>query len=276
MKKRLLITLGCSMTEGEGCYDFSINPKKLYHKDLTASQRELTFESFHKNGWPNKVGKALNFDKVINLGKGGSGNSTHLKLFVDKILPQIHTYNKEYDVFLIWMMTEPTRFSFYGQTKINNFLPVESPKGITNSTQIEKGYIEFMDEFVVGPIREQIFLIKLAESLFKENNIIPFYTSWNSSFSNLREYYTNDNIVSQDDLLFILNDIKLKNNPENMCQVTGCGHPNQGGYQIIANCITKCIYKNRPEFIGKNKGSKFEWEWDGGVVYSPPKQNKYF
>lgn len=52
--KKVLITLGCSMTEGVGCYV----PEYLNDKGQpTNDSWEYHHRSFHKNGWPNKVGK---------------------------------------------------------------------------------------------------------------------------------------------------------------------------------------------------------------------------
>ena len=91
MKKKLLITLGCSCTEGVGCYDLSINPEKLTYLKLPPKELRLTRQRFHRLGWPNRVGRKINADKVLNLGVGGSSNSAHLKLFDDPPTPKLST-----------------------------------------------------------------------------------------------------------------------------------------------------------------------------------------
>jgi hypothetical protein len=71
MKKKLLITLGCSYTEGVGCYESRFlennNPKPgIFWPDAYEGSRAR----FHAEGWPAKLQKLLNYDHLINLGKG--------------------------------------------------------------------------------------------------------------------------------------------------------------------------------------------------------------
>lgn len=260
MKKRLLITLGCSFTEGEGCYDFTINPKKLHYNDLTPIQRELTFESFHKNGWPNKVGRALNFDKVLNLGASGTANSAHLKLFVDKIVPKIEQLKQEYDIFLIWLMTEPSRFSFYTEDRIESYIPSEAHR---RSNNIENAYVKVMKEFTVGPIREQIFLITLSEALFKGHGIHPLYTAWNETAHILfNTHYSPYYITNEKHNLYW----KAIGRTE-YSGIKGDLHPNEKGYENIANVMVEEIKKSHPHFVGNKPPKEFDWEWDGDKNY---------
>ena len=269
MKKRLLITLGCSLTEGVGCYDYSINPDKLHFGHLNDRNKKRTLDNFHKEGWPNRVGKGLNFDKVINLGSGGSSNSTHLKLFVDKIKTQIDKLHKEYDVFLIWMMTEPTRFSFYSTDTILQFCPIEAANTPTysNLNTLEEAYLNYIKEYKIGPLREQIFLIELAESLFRDINIKPLFTSWSSTLSDLFRMYKSDYWLSPKPEYLLKDVIK---NRSNISEAPHCGHPNEIGYEIIASHLIRDIKKYQPTFYSNTSVSKFEWEWDGDVIYRPP------
>ena len=49
-----------------------------------------------------------------------------------------------------------------------------------------------MDEMKIGPAREDIFYLKMAETMFKHHNIKAVYTSWGQSFTTLYEYYLSD------------------------------------------------------------------------------------
>ena len=91
MKPKLLITLGCSWTEGVGCYV----PSVYYNastavtfndiEPLISKYHDKNKKNFHEFGWPNRLGKKLAFDKVINLGVGGSSNSTAVKIIYEFI-----------------------------------------------------------------------------------------------------------------------------------------------------------------------------------------------
>lgn len=275
MKKRLLITLGCSLTEGVGCYDYSINPGKLHFGKLNAKDKKRTLDNFHKEGWPNRVGKALNFDKVINLGSGGSSNCTHLKLFTDKIKTKISKLNEEYDIFLIWMMTEPTRFSFYTVDTILQFCPVEAidPYVDIVPNPIEESYLKYIKEYRIGPMREQIFLIELAESLFRENKIKPLFTSWSNMLPDLFRMYKSEYWLSPKPSYLLKEVIKDR---KNISDAAHCGHPNENGYEIIANQLVEDIKKHHPEFYSNTPVEKFDWEWDGSVIYTSPKKGTSF
>ena len=67
MKPKLLITLGCSLTEGVGCYNLDLlpkNPNQDYFLDLKLEKHS---KRFLKYGWPNVLGNHLNYDLVINM-----------------------------------------------------------------------------------------------------------------------------------------------------------------------------------------------------------------
>lgn len=260
MKKNLLITLGCSITEGVGCYgEISDRPNQTYH-GLEKTERNRFLDRFHEFGWPNRVGRKLGYDKVLNLGKCGSANSLHLKLFVDKIVPKLDLIKKDYNVFVIWMMTDPTRFSFYTPTYIKSFFPAYQP----NLDHMAAAYLKDMTEFNIGPAREQVFLIKLSEFMFKSLDITVAFTSWNSSINYVKKLYKSQNFLTPNPLprFFKLKDHQISSVPD-------CGHPNEDGYEVIADNLVKLIKRYRPEFLLKtpNLTNKFEWEWDGSTSY---------
>lgn len=264
MKKSLLITLGCSITEGVGCYDYSINPKKELYHNVPETKKKKLRDRFHKYGWPNRVGAKLGYNKVLNLGIGGTGNSVHLKLFVDKILPKLEQLKKEYSIYTLWMMTEPTRFSFYTPNSIRFFHPARA--GLHQSTNsLEESYLNTMPEFKIGPAREQVHLIKLSEYMFSSIGIPIAYTSWTAAFQNVYQLYQTPNFLSPHAKDQFYNFDKSK-----LSQVPGCGHPNEEGYEYMANRIVRLLKIHRPEFIPTHPNTgDLDWEWDASVFYKP-------
>lgn len=257
MKKNLLITLGCSMTEGVGCYDYSINPKRELYFNLPSDAQHLTRERFHKNGWPNRVGKALGFDKVLNASLGGSSNSGQLKVFVDRVLPEIEELKKIYDIYVIWMMTDPNRFSFYTEKMVRNFHPVQKAP----LSSLEKSYVTTFNDFLIGPAREQAHIIKLSEYVFESNKIKVLYTSWSDTFEYVYSIYPSSNFISPypDDQIYNFTELEI-------CNVDG--HPNEKGYIVIANNIVNLIDSYRPEFrVKAYSNTKLDWEYIGDPYY---------
>jgi hypothetical protein len=269
MKKKLLITLGCSCTEGVGCYDLNINPDKITYLKLPPKELRLTTNRFHELGWPNRVGKKINAHKVINLGVGGSSNSAHLKLFVDKIVPQLPKLQEEYEIFLIWMMTDSSRFSLYTKQEILLFNPVAV--GLLNiHLPMEKAYLETMDEMKIGPAREDIFYIKMSEAMFSHYNIKPVYTSWCVSFETLYDYYQTDSYLmpSPHHLMPYL----TTEDARYISKV--CDHPNEEGYELWANKIVQALEIHHPEFVKGDKVEQFSSEWLGWTSYGAYRINQ--
>lgn len=252
MKKKLLITLGDSFTEGVGCYDYT-KPESTYN-----ILNEYQLNRFHELGWPNRIGKKLNYDKVINLGWGGSSNSAHVKLFVEKILPRNFS---DYDVLVIWMLTSPERFSFYSNGQISQFLPSLILDGEEGS-KLEEAYIYEIKDLQEDSILETVFYIRCLEQMCQNNSFDLFITSWcDATFINkIKTRYDSQYFmksVNNEPIAF------LPYNKYEIYKSKICGHPNEDGYEQFAINMFESIKKFNPHLIGKNEVEKFEWEWDG-------------
>lgn len=262
MKKKLLVTLGCSITQGIGCYDYDINPEYKHWYDLDKEAQEITSERFLKLGWPYRTASKLGYHKLINLGSAGSSNSAHLKLFVDKVLPKIERLKKEYDILVIWLMTEPTRFSFYTDKKINLY----APAGVglwplfSDALPMESGYLEEMHEFNIGPLREQLFLIKMAEGFFKSLDVELLISSWAGDFDKIYDYYDSPRFLSP-----APDHIKTRFTSSYMSLI--CGHPNDKGYELVSKQIFKLIKKHHPNLVNFSLMSAIDAEWLGDNNY---------
>lgn len=252
--KRLLITMGCSVTEGLGCYDYSKIPNISNWQELSPKDFKDQFPRFHKLGWPNRVGKKLGFDKVINLGFGGSSNSAHVKQFSENYLEKDFS---DYEVLVIWMLTEPSRFSFYHNNKIAHL----NSKG---DSDIEKAYLNFVKSDV-DYLREEIFYIKMMEQICENKGYDLVLTYWdNIIHRHTRLLYESKYWITRDyedtDLVKI-HSWKEVTEKENLKSKI-CDHPNELGYEMIANDIVGAIKKYWPKFVGEER-EEIEWEWDG-------------
>ena len=112
--KNVLITVGCSFTEGVGCYDYSSlnnkNPNDLSEKEFQ-KYYQTQLDNFLMGSWGTHLQKMLRYDLHINCGIGGSSNSHQIKNFMDTMdsWPDLSKSN----VLVIWQMTYSHRFSFY-------------------------------------------------------------------------------------------------------------------------------------------------------------------
>lgn len=260
MKPKLLITLGCSLTEGVGAYDLSTIPPHINRKNFLNSHEsnyiyKVNKPNFHKKGWPNRLGKKLGYDKILNLGYGGSSTSGNLKLFVERDL-----YKKYYDweVLVFWYLPEPTRISFYSGGIIRNLIV----KG--EDSDIEKNYLKMISDINTDPILEQIFYVKIMEQICNNNN-------WNflccgsipEMDTLIKEMYkTNSYLTSYPFHPFCAIDKPIPNRWFSPV----CGHPNALGYEIIANRIYRKITEHHPHLINQSPPTKWEWEWDGNPL----------
>lgn len=255
MKKKLLITMGDSVTEGVGCYDYSkmSNPNVTYF-ELPKDEGSYQLNRFHEFGWPNRLGKKLNYDKVINIGWGGSGQSAHVKLFFEKIIGKDFS---NYDVLVVWLLSDCSRFSFYSFGRISQFLPNMYAK---NGHDIELSYIKNIGDIENDSILETIFYIKCMEQICQNNNFDLQITSWERfSLSKIfKKYPSKYQMKSADDNLI---SSVFFDNDELRSKV--CFHPNEKGYETIAQNMFNSIKKYNPNFINKNNVEKFEWYWDG-------------
>lgn len=247
MKKKLLITLGCSLTEGEGCYDYSnmdeMVPFHLLRPDLSKYQTAR----FHKYGWPNLLGKSLGFDKVLNLGLRGTSNQVHLNRFVGIITPQIKSLKENYDLYLVWFMTEPSRFSFSGPRNFFNVNPTQQ------RSEIEKAYLIDSVKHKFAPIKDQAFLMASSEIIFNSLGVKFIFCSWNRSFPEVYRYFESPNYLSPHP-----DYIRISSDPALFSKV--CTHPNEEGYKFISNQIEELIRKFHPSFIVGDPKKHIAWE----------------
>lgn len=257
MKPKLLITLGCSWTEGIGCYEpqMNYNTNELISPIQITNLREKYYKynskNFHKYSWPNIVGRKLGFDKVINLGMGGSSNSSHIKILFNYLEKK---KLDNYDVLVLWLMTEPTRFSFYVNCNIKSYQP-SYPK----SSQIAVEYLKEIGRLDLDPILEQIFYIKTLENFCENNSFGCILSSWHETFTILHELYKTKNYLYPNVKLMIPPFDKDENGY--LINYSFCSHPNKNGYEWIANEMVNGIKENHPKWYSGYENENIDWEW---------------
>jgi len=264
MKKKLLITLGCSYTEGVGCWNESLFTTTSTRAKILETHDENFYNSqrpyFHEFGWPNRLGKKMGYDKVINLGKAASSTSGQLKVFFD-----LYYNNKfeEYETTIIWLLTDPSRFSFYSEGTIRNFQPSQFNKNEESPTKsLNGGYIEFINNLKIDPLFDQLVYIKSMESYCKSNNFNLLLLSTQNLYEVLMKYFhKSHNYISQEpiNIFSVLTEKMIS---------PICGHPTEIGYERFAVKMFELIKENHPYLINKNPSENFKWEWNGdGICY---------
>lgn len=268
MKKKLLITLGCSWTEGYGCYDENTIPiearesKSIDGFDIHPIQ-DANKNRFHELGWPNALGKRLGYDKVINMGYGGSSTSGQLKRFYESY------YNNpfnDYDVTIIWMLTHPTRFSFYNDYKVEDVMPGMPNLGNMShlpDDYIGQHYLKFIGDWQIDPTLEQLFHIRSMEQYCQNYNFNLLMTHTDIKTDALLKYYHDSKYWMDpipDNILFFLDydtDYSFV-----------CGHPNEVGYLKLVDKLYELIKNNHSHLLNRTAVDEIEWEWTGGIRMS--------
>jgi len=247
MKKKLLITMGCSFTEGVGCYDYSKMSSLVKYTELNTKERVQQLSNFHELGWPNLVGKELGFDKVINIGLAGSSNREQFYRFMGFIFPKLSSLKQEYETYLIWLMTEPSRFSFASENKFVTFIPNNK-----HLFSLPKAYMEDYIRLNFSPVKEQSFLMQQSEVIFKSLGINYIFSSWNKSFTTIHSIFSSDRLLTPYPHFFNFNF-----NSDCMSKV--CRHPNDKGYKRLAIEFLELINFYHPDFNVGYPKDNFSW-----------------
>lgn len=248
MKPKLLITLGCSWTEGVGCYEEEFKNIKDYSDELDYYVN--SYDRFHNYGWPKLLGKKLGFDKVINFGKGGSSNSRQSKVFYDYMYE--HDLSN-YDVLVIFLMTIPHRFSFYIDGRIRDYTISDREPYL-----IEKGYIEELVDLHRDSTLEQVYAVRTIEQLCENKNFDFLITSWVDNIELFLSLYNNSKRH-----LFPIIRILLPPKDKEWTYYAPCSHPNELGYEWMSNEMVKGIKQKHPNWYSETPNPNIEMEWLG-------------
>lgn len=237
MSKNLLITFGCSMTEGWG----------LYLGNVPISPAEPHFDNFHEKGWPNKLAKNLKFDKCLNFGVAGSGISFQSSLFLD-VINLLEEEYKNWNIHIILQLSAFCRRSAYRNGKL---------------CQIGKGFRENEWMNLYSEIQLSSDFPITDDLLFQRPYVESFIGVCNSknikytifSFHDVEiEFFKK--IIS--DTSHFLKSYRLKTEE---ISIDG-GHPNEVGYQSIANYI----FEQLPDSWKIGTSEYLEWDYIGNSM----------
>jgi len=272
MKKKLLITMGCSYTEGVGCYDMEyINEMKKKHPEYDDITRhfdvyENSKRRFRENGWPANLQKKLNYDVLINIGKRATANSHHLKSFVEKYGDK--NLSDEYDVLVVWLMTHPSRFSFYNQnmvrTILNNFI-----SGDSATDNLSDALVNWVKDPHNDFLLEQLHAVRTMKLFCDRFNYKFLFASlseyasdfFDKVYPEIQEYnldYHTKRIGGNGARLLPPDRDEF---PEYWATI--CFHPNELGYEIIAQNMYYIIQNTFPTYINSTTPEKFEMIYNG-------------
>jgi hypothetical protein len=264
-KPKLLITMGCSFTEGVGCYNLDKLSKSTNYFELPESEQHIHRESFHKLGWPNRLGKKLGYDKVINLGLGGSSTSGQVKQFFEKY---IDIDFSEYEVLIVWLLTEPSRISFYKDGEIcdysiggNNSLHLEYTKLISNKNELIRD---------LNLLLEHIFYIKIIENVCESKGysllLTPLYHP--ELFTTLRSLHKSKYYLTPYSKSFV--DSILRSSRYSCNIPNGDAHLTPEGYEVLASDMYNEIKLHHPHLLSNPK-DEIDWIYDGDYISHIPK-----
>ena len=264
MKQRLLITIGCSFTEGEGCWDMNLKyPKNFSNKHNSNYYfKQLNKSNFHANGWPNKLGKKLGFDKVINLGLGGASTSSNIKYFFKYI---VDIDFSEYEVSIIWLITDSYRISIIKDGVINSV----NPSGTLEEKELYNSVYKFVSqngfrsemETLFDYISEEYLSRKILKSLCKDRgwNFVSFHLHAND-YSNILQHQ----IYGDDKTHCFTQLAHFEETSANRKKYISpfCGHFNELGYELMSQDMYEFIKRNHNYMIGNSK-SNIDWVYLG-------------
>jgi hypothetical protein len=273
MRKKILFTLGCSFTEGDGAYP----PEPCFESEgipLDGSRREELHgthiqnwyrntysDYFHENGWPAQLCKLLGYDTVINLGKCASSTSYQLKLLFEKYWDFDWENN---DVVMMIYLTDSIRYSFYSGGVPQTFMAGDPNRPWTLSGR----YAKIIQNGELDPLLEQLYHCKTLDSFCKARNIkLLMMNYWPREDGALKKMAPNLSWLDKD----VWNPLPFEHGagePEvwdSKYHSPICYHPNKEGYRLMAENVYKRIQELHPDIIRNFKNPTPNIIWDGDV-----------
>lgn len=268
-KKKLLITLGCSYTEGVGCYDL-----KLVNNMIVNGKSPQTWEfydssrqRFHEYGWPAILQKFLKYDHLINLGFGGSSNSHQFKRFIEEFSEKDLT--EDFDVLVIWFLTYAGRISFYSNGHIRSVSSSEFPGELMENKSLRESYYGFIQDINLDTFLETLFYFKTLETICNKFNYNLLFTNAEYQTSQLFEKFYPSKINLDQHIKKYFNEdnfLSILINPE-YHSVLRCHHPNELGYKIIAEKMFKIIELEYPHLISSTEPTTYINEYRDSKIW---------
>ena len=232
-----LITLGCSFSQGDGCYDKDTMPENCDNGNEEFQKwREANMDRFNKHSIGANLQKKLGYEKFINYGYAGSSNESQLLNFFNN-LP-----NDE-NITIFWQLT----FYDRGFEIVN--------RSVSDSGQHRQWVLQKIEERVKihNQSLSQMKLDARVETLLRINVLKEYCIArgWNLfvwSWAN----DGNELLSIQPSLSKIF--INFKNKIHEMAEgmpkeykspIPNDGHPNEIGYKVVSDDMYNWIQKQK-------------------------------
>lgn len=198
-KPKMLIAIGDSFTHGWGNYD--PDELKIFlskHKNAPAPDPSEEFaKDFHtlfsksesrifEYSWPNLLKIKLGYDKVLNLGRGGSSVAGNVKRFIMDYGE--HNFSTDYDVTLIWMIPTATRIGFFINGNVQDIL---LNSAVTEHSELVKSLLKLMSNPDSDFKLEQSFYIRIMRLICQLYGYKFIFDFTFGARGGLREEYIN-------------------------------------------------------------------------------------
>lgn len=228
----LLITLGDSWTEGVGCYPEFILEKygnPPHFSKGSEQDHKYTLTHFRENTWAVHLAKKMEYD-LVNLAIGGCANSTMAKKFNEFLKTfERNKYNK---VLVIFLLSDPYRFSFYSNNQPASFNPMYNhniPQGVLN---FNKYYLMDLVKEDKDAWQETAFYIDCVNYMCDKHAMDLYFGSAFFTSKILVQYVTTPKMFFKD-----LPNCSVSSILDSDLEMSKCYHPNHEGYKKISDKI---------------------------------------
>ena len=239
IKENLLITLGDSWTRGIGAYDQESLDRFATHRDLVQLHRDAN-DSMKANCWPSQLARIIDYD-VINMGVGGSSNSSHAKWLINSNIAEIKQARENYkNVIVIWLLSEPYRTSIYssharshhGILNIHTRAIIDGKEDAGNDVKqfAESYFCLTTDETVV---QDTDFYVKTVENYCQAQNF-KFLVGNAFSRYKIKSKHNLHLHMSYDNFNQYLQAMQAVGFDGKLLWSPVCNHPATTGYRLIA------------------------------------------
>lgn len=273
MKKKVLFTLGCSFTEGDGAYPDEpfFEPEgipldgsrrlEIHGGDLQNWYRNTYADHFHQHSWGAQLVRKLGYDKLINLGKCASSTSYQLKLLFDKYWD----FDWEnHDVLMGIYLTDSIRYSFYSGGAPSTFMCGDPERPWSLSGR----YAKIIQNPDLDPLLEQLFHVKCLEGFCEARGIKLFIMNyWPREDEWFKEVHKSKHYLEQE----VWNPLPFEHGGGEPQIWDGryhspiCFHPNKEGYRLMMENIYSKLKEKHPEVLrtdGFNDNPEIIWDGD--------------
>jgi hypothetical protein len=287
MKKRLLFTLGCSFTEGDGGYppEPFFEPEgipldgsrrdELHGTEVMQNYRNSYHDYFHnETSWPTQLAKRKGFDKLINIAKCASSTGYNLRSLYDKY------WNfdwENYDTTMFIWLTDSIRFSFYSGGVPQTFMCGNPDRPFTLSGR----YAKIIQDVDIDPLLEQRHHLRTLEQYCENRGIkLVIMSYWTHEDAMLKDMHKSKHYASQEPGWtpipfeygqWTLNSDGIRTGKsetwDSRYHSPICYHPNKEGYSLIVDTIIEQLDKDRPDTLHiENFNNNPELVWDGDPI----------